>query len=290
MLSGIGPGEHLREHGIKVVADRKGVGANLQDHLEIYMQFSASQPITLFKYWNLWGKAWVGAQWLLTGKGLGASNQFEACAFIRSKAGVEYPDIQYHFLPIAVRYDGKAVAAGHGFQAHVGPMRSKSRGSVTLRSGNPADAPVIRFNYMSDPSDWEDFRRCIRLTREIFGQDAFKPYVKDELQPGPGHETDAQLDDFLREHVESAYHPCGTARMGRASDPMAVVDPACRVIGVEGLRVADSSIFPQVTNGNLNAPSIMVGEKAADLILGRTPLPASNLEPWINPNWPVSQR
>lgn len=290
MLSGIGPAAHLKEHGIEVVADRPGVGANLQDHLEIYMQFAASQPITLYKYWNLWGKAWVGAQWLLTGKGPGASNQFEACAFIRSKAGVEYPDIQYHFLPIAVRYDGKAVAAGHGFQAHVGPMRSKSRGAVTLRSGNPTDAPVIRFNYMSDPSDWEDFRTSIRLTREIFGQEAFKPYLKSELQPGPGVETDDQLDDFLREHVESAYHPCGTCRMGRASDPMAVVDPECRVIGVEGLRVADSSIFPQVTNGNLNGPSIMTGEKAADHILGRTPLPASNLEPWINPNWRVSQR
>jgi choline dehydrogenase len=290
MLSGIGPAAHLREHGIEVIADRPGVGANLQDHLEIYMQFAASQPITLYKYWNLWGKAWVGAQWLLAGKGPGASNQFEACAFIRSKAGIEYPDIQYHFLPIAVRYDGKAVAEGHGFQAHVGPMRSKSRGSITLRSGNPTDAPVIRFNYMSDPSDWEDFRTSIRLTREIFGQEAFKPYLKSELQPGPGVETDAELDDFLREHVESAYHPCGTCRMGRASDPMAVVDPECRVIGVEGLRVADSSIFPQVTNGNLNAPSIMTGEKAADHILGRTPLPASNLEPWINPNWRVSQR
>jgi choline dehydrogenase len=290
MLSGIGPAQHLKEHGIEVVADRPGVGANLQDHLEIYMQFAASQPITLYKYWNIWGKAWVGAQWLFTGRGPGASNQFEACAFIRSKAGVEYPDIQYHFLPIAVRYDGRAVAAGHGFQAHVGPMRSKSRGSVTLRSGNPTDAPVIRFNYMSDPSDWEDFRTCIRLTREIFGQDAFKPYLKAELQPGPKVQNDIELDDFLREHVESAYHPCGTARMGRATDPLAVVDPECRVIGVEGLRVADSSIFPQVTNGNLNGPSIMTGEKAADHILGRAPLPASNLEPWINPNWRLSQR
>jgi choline dehydrogenase len=290
MLSGIGPAAHLREHGIEVLADRPGVGQNLQDHLEIYMQFAAAQPVTLYKYWNLFGKAWVGAQWLFTGGGLGASNQFEACAFIRSKAGVEYPDIQYHFLPIAVRYDGRALAEGHGFQAHVGPMRSKSRGSVTLRSARPEDAPVIRFNYMSDPSDWEDFRACIRLTREIFGQDAMKPFVKSEIQPGPAVATDAQLDDFLREHVESAYHPCGTARMGRASDPMAVVDPQARVIGVEGLRLADSSIFPQVTNGNLNGPSIMVGEKAADHILGRDPLPASNLEPWINPAWRVAQR
>ncbi len=290
MLSGIGPADHLRQHGVGVVADRKGVGANLQDHLEVYMQFAAKQPITLYKYWNIWGKAWVGAQWLLTGKGPGASNQFEACAFIRSRAGIDYPDIQYHFLPIAVRYDGKAVASGHGFQAHVGPMRSKSRGSVTLRSANPSDAPVIRFNYMSHPDDWDEFRTCLRLTREIFGQAAMQPHVKAELQPGAAVQTDAELDGFIREHAESAYHPCGTARIGRASDPLAVVDPECRVIGVEGLRVADSSVFPQVTNGNLNAPSIMVGEKAADHILGRTPLPASNLEPWINPNWRVSQR
>ena len=290
MLSGIGPAAHLKEHGIEVVADRPGVGANLQDHLEIYMQFAASQPVTLYKYWNFFGKAWVGAQWMLTGKGPGASNQFEACAFIRSKAGVEYPDIQYHFLPIAVRYDGQAVAHGHGFQAHVGPMRSKSRGSVTLRSGRPEDAPVIRFNYMSEASDWEDFRACIRLTREIFGQSAMTPFVDHEIQPGSDLQTDEQLDAFLREHVESAYHPCGTCRMGRASDPMAVVDPECRVIGVEGLRLADSSIFPQVTNGNLNGPSIMSGEKAADHILGRTPLAAENLEPWINPDWRTSQR
>ncbi len=290
MLSGIGPAEHLREHGVEVIADRPGVGANLQDHLEIYMQFSAAQPVTLYKYWNLFGKAWVGAQWMLTGGGLGASNQFEACAFIRSKVGVDYPDIQYHFLPIAVRYDGKAAAGGHGFQVHVGPMRSKSRGAVTLRSGRPEESPVIRFNYMSAPSDWEDFRACIRLTREVFGQEAMRPFVKSEIQPGAAAQTDAELDDFLREHVESAYHPCGTCRMGRASDPMAVVDPETRVIGVEGLRVADSSIFPQVTNGNLNGPTIMSAEKASDHILGRTPLPAENLEPWINPDWRVAQR
>lgn len=290
MLSGVGPGAHLAEHGIPVLADRPGVGANLQDHLELYLQFAASQPITLFKYWNLWGKALIGAQWLFTRKGLGASNQFEACAFIRSRAGVEYPDIQYHFLPIAVRYDGRASAEGHGFQAHCGPMRSKSRGAVTLRSADPRVAPKILFNYMSHPSDWEDFRTTIRLTREIFGQEAFKPYLRHEIQPGTLLQSDDELDGFIREHVESAYHPCGTARMGRRDDPMAVVDPECRVIGVDGLRVADSSIFPQVTNGNLNAPSIMVGEKAADHILGRTPLPAANDRPWINPNWQTAQR
>ncbi len=289
MLSGIGPAAHLAEHGIALVADRPGVGANLQDHLEIYMQFQAARPITLYKYWNLWGKAMIGAQWLFTGKGLGASNQFEACGFIRSKAGVEYPDIQYHFLPIAVRYDGQAAAGGHGFQVHTGPMRSKSRGSVTLRSADPREAPAIRFNYMSEPSDWEDFRAAIRLTREIFAQPAMAGHVKAEIQPGLNLQSDDELDSFLREHVESAYHPCGTCRMGAASDPMAVVDPECRVIGVEGLRVADSSIFPQVTNGNLNGPSIMTGEKAADHILGRK-LPKSNLQPVLNPNWRTAQR
>ncbi len=289
MLSGIGDAAHLAEHGIKVVADRPGVGANLQDHLEIYMQFAAAQPVTLYKYWNLWGKAIVGAQWLLTKTGLGASNQFEACAFIRTREGIEYPDIEYHFLPIAVRYDGKAAAGGHGFQVHVGPMRSKSRGSVTLRSADPMDAPKILFNYMSHPDDWDEFRRCIRLTREIFDQSAMKPFVKSEIQPGLALQSDAELDAFLKEHVESAYHPCGTCRMGRADDPMAVVDPECRVIGVEGLRVADSSIFPQVTNGNLNGPSIMTGEKAADHILGRR-LPKSNLEPVMAKDWQARQR
>jgi choline dehydrogenase len=289
MLSGIGDAAALRGHGIDVVADRPGVGANLQDHLEIYMQFQAAKPITLYKYWNLWGKALIGAQWLFTGKGLGASNQFESCAFIRSKAGVDYPDIEYHFLPIAVRYDGKAAAEGHGFQVHVGPMRSKSRGAVTLRSGDPKDAPKILFNYMSDPSDWEDFRACVRLTREIFEQPAMAEHVKAEIKPGAGVQTDAELDAFLKEHVESAYHPCGTCRMGRRDDPLAVVDEECRVIGVEGLRVADSSIFPQVTNGNLNGPSIMTGEKAADHILGKR-LARSNLQPVTNENWRVSQR
>ena len=290
MLSGVGPAAHLAEHGIAVVADRPGVGANLQDHLEIYMQYASQEPITLYRYWNLWGKAWVGAQWLLTGTGLGASNQFESAAFIRSDKGVDYPDIQYHFLPIAVRYDGKAIAEGHGFQAHVGPMRSKSRGSVTLRSGDPKAPPVIRFNYMSHPDDWAEFRKCVRLTREIFGQEAFRPFVKHEIQPGQGVGTDDEIDAFLREHVESAYHPCGTARMGRRDDPMAVVDPEARVIGVEGLRVADSSVFPRITNGNLNAPSIMVGEKAADHVLGRTMLAPANSEPWVSPRWKTAQR
>ncbi|MEP3232782.1 MAG: choline dehydrogenase [Hyphomicrobiales bacterium] len=290
MLSGIGPAPHLKEHGIEVVADRRGVGQNLQDHLELYIQMASLQPITLFKYWNLLGKAYVGARWLFTKTGPGASNQFESAAFIRSAAGVDYPDIQYHFLPIAVRYDGQAAAEGHGFQAHVGPMRSPSRGEVTLKSSDPSEPPRIVFNYMSKAEDWENFRTCIRLTREIFEQEAFKPYAGKEIQPGNALQSDDELDSFIREHAESAYHPCGTAKMGSVDDPMAVVDPECRVIGVNGLRVADSSIFPRITNGNLNGPSILVGEKASDHILGRDPLARSNAKPWFHPNWKTSQR
>ncbi|UWR25451.1 choline dehydrogenase [Sulfitobacter sp. S223] len=290
MLSGIGPAAHLKEHGIDVIADRPGVGGNLQDHLEVYMQMAASQPITLYKHWNIFSKAVIGAQWLFFKKGMGASNQFESAAFIRSKAGIRYPDIQYHFLPIAVRYDGQAAAEGHGFQAHVGPMRSVSRGRVSLRSADPADNPKILFNYMSHEQDWEEWRRCIRLTREIFAQDAFKPFVKHEIQPGADIQSDAEIDAFVREHAESAYHPCGTCKMGRVDDPDSVVDAKGRVIGVEGLRVADSSIFPRITNGNLNAPSIMVGEKIADYVLGKEPLAASNDTPWIHPEWHTQQR
>ncbi|KNG92704.1 choline dehydrogenase [Pseudaestuariivita atlantica] len=290
MLSGIGPADELRRHGISVVADRPGVGKNLQDHLEVYVQFASKQPITLASHWSLFGKAWVGAQWLFFKSGLGASNQFESGGFIRSAAGVRYPDIQFHFLPIAVRYDGKIAASGHGFQAHVGPMRSVSRGEVTLASARAEDAPKILFNYMSDSKDWEEFRTAIRLTREIFAQAPMQPFVDHEIQPGDAVQSDMALNEFIRDHVESAYHPCGTCRMGAYDDPMTVVDPQGRVIGVDGLRVADSSVFPRIPNGNLNAPSIMVGEKMADHILDRVPLPASNLEPFVHPDWQTAQR
>ena len=290
MLSGIGPAAQLKQHGIDVVADRPGVGQNLQDHLEVYIQQECTQPITLYSKLNLFSKAKIGAEWLFFKTGDGATNHFESAAFVRSKAGVEYPDIQYHFLPVAIRYDGKAAAQSHGFQAHVGPMRSKSRGSVTLRSANPREKPIIQFNYMSHEDDWADFRHCVRLTREIFGQKAFDAYRGAEIQPGAHVQSDDEIDNFIREHVESAFHPCGTCKMGAVDDPMAVVDAECRVIGVEGLRVADSSIFPRITNGNLNGPSIMVGEKASDHILGRTPLARSNQEPWINPRWQVADR
>jgi choline dehydrogenase len=270
MRSGIGPAAHLADHGIAPILDRPGVGANLQDHLEVYVQQAASQPVSLFKYWNLLGKAYVGARWLMRRDGPGASNQFESGAFVRSGPKAEYPDLQMHFLPIAVRYDGQVAAEGHGFQAHVGPMRSPSRGSVGL-GGGPDAAPEIRFNYMSDPDDFRVFRAGIRAVRRVFAQEAFAPYRAAEISPGADTQSDEAIDAFVREHAESAYHPCGSCKMGATGDPMAVVDPDTRVIGAEGLRVVDSSIFPRIPYGNLNAPSIMVGEKAADLILGRTP-------------------
>lgn len=289
MLSGIGPAKHLAQNDISVVADRAGVGQNLQDHLEMYVQYASSKPVSIAPYWSLWGKALVGAQWLFTKTGLGATNNFEACGFIRSNDGVQYPDIQYHFLPIAVRYDGKTPPGGHGFQAHTGPMRSPSRGEITLRSNDPLDAPKIQFNYMSQEQDWVDFRRAIRLTREIFATAPMTDFVDFEIQPGEAAQSDEALDAVIREHAESAYHPCGTARMGRWDDPMSVVDPENRVIGVDGLRLADSSIFPLIPNGNLNAPSIMVGEKAADHILGRR-LSAENLAVWEASDWQNAQR
>ena len=288
-LSGIGPSGTLKAAGLPVVHELKGVGENLQDHMEIYFQIRAKQPVTLHSKLNLVSKGLIGLEWLLFRTGLGATNHFESCGFIRSRAGIKYPDIQYHFLPAAMRYDGKAAFKGHGFQVHVGPMRSKSRGFVRARSGDPHEAPMIQFNYMSHPDDWDEFRACVRLTRELFRQPAMAAHAAGEIQPGPGVESDEQIDAFIREHAESAYHPCGTCKMGAADDAMAVVDPECRVIGIENLRVADSSIMPQVTNGNLNAPSLMIGEKAADHILGRSLAP-SNLVPWINPDWQTSQR
>jgi choline dehydrogenase len=289
-LSGVGPAEELTGFGLPVVADRPGVGANLQDHLEFYFQMACTRPVTLYAYSNLLGKAWVGARWLLRRDGPGASNHFETCGFIRSQAGIKYPNIQYHFFPMAVSYDGKSLATEHGFQAHVGPMRSKSRGSVTLRSPDPREHPVIRFNYMSHPEDWEEMRACVRLTREIFQQPAFAPWRGREIQPGADCLSDEQIDSFIAAKVESAYHPSCTCKIGSTSDPMAVVDPELRVIGVEGLRVIDSSVMPSVTTGNLNAPTIMIGEKGVDHIRGKGMLPPSNEPHYIAPDWETRQR
>ncbi len=290
MLSGIGPAAELREQGIAVIADRAGVGANLQDHLEFYFQMACTQPVSLYPAMNIFAKGLIGARWLMFRNGLGATNHFESCGFIRSRAGIRYPDIQYHFFPLAVSYDGNSMAKEHGFQAHAGPMRSKSRGSVTLRSPDPREKPVIRFNYLSHPDDWVEMRACVRLTREIFQQKAFDPYRGREIAPGADVKSDEEIDAFIAAKVESAYHPSCSCKMGAVDDPMAVVDPELRVIGVDRLRVVDSSVMPSITTGNLNAPTIMIGEKGADHILGKPLLAPSNAPYHVAPNWETSQR
>jgi choline dehydrogenase len=289
-LSGVGPGAELSTHGIPVVHELKGVGENLQDHLEFYFQVACKEPITLYSSINLWSRALIGARWLLRKDGLGATNHFETCGFIRSRPGVPHPDIQYHFLPMAVAYDGSTLAQEHGFQAHVGPMRSKSRGWVRLASSNPRDKPRILFNYLSEPDDVTEMRACVRLTREIFAQAAFDRYRGREIQPGSGVQTDAEIDAFIRAKVESAYHPSCSCRMGGAQDPLAVVAPDTRVHGLDGLRVVDSSIMPSITTGNLNAPTIMLAEKAADHILGRSLAAPENAPYYVAPNWRTAQR
>ncbi len=288
MLSGIGPAAQLAEHGIGVVHDLPGVGANLQDHLELYVQQECTQPITLHAATGLLQKALIGARWMLFKSGLGATNHFEAGGFIRSRPGISWPDIQYHFLPLAASYDMSDRVRCHGYQAHVGPMRSRSRGAVRLASADPLEPPRVRFDYMSHPDDWTDMRACVRLTREIFAQPAFAPFRGRELAPGAAVESDAEIDAFVRETVQSAYHPCGTCRMG--TDALAVVDPETRLHGIDRLRVVDSSIMPAITTGNLNAPTIMIAEKAADAIRGRAPLPASDAPFHTAPDWRTAQR
>jgi choline dehydrogenase len=289
-LSGVGPAAELNSLGIPLVHERAGVGENLQDHLEFYFQVASRLPVTLYSQLSVWRRALIGMRWLLTHKGLGASNHFESGGFIRSRAGVQYPDIQFHFLPLAVSYDGSGLAREHGFQAHVGPMRSQSRGWVRLKSPDPHEAPRIFFNYMSKPEDWLEMRACVRLTREIFGQRAFDPYRGREIQPGELVRSDADIDAFVRDKVQSAYHPSCTCKMGDAGDPLAVVDADTRVIGMQSLRVVDSSIMPSITNGNLNAPTIMVAEKAADHIRGQERLAPSGAPHYVAPDWQERQR
>jgi choline dehydrogenase len=289
-LSGIGAAAELAEHGIASVADLPGVGENLQDHLEFYFQVASLKPVTLYSQMSALRRALIGARWLLRKDGLGSSNHFETGGFIRSRAGVPYPNIQFHFLPLAVSYDGSSLANEHGFQAHVGPMRSQSRGWVRLRSAEARDKPRIFFNYMSQPQDWEEMRACVRLTREIFAQQAFDPYRGREIQPGAQVQSDEQIDAFVRRKVESAYHPSCTCRMGSPQDRQAVVDPQARVIGLEALRVVDSSIMPSITTGNLNAPTIMLAEKAADHIRGVALLERSGAPYYTAPAWESRQR
>ncbi|MGD6735226.1 choline dehydrogenase [Photobacterium leiognathi subsp. mandapamensis] len=289
-LSGIGPAAVLENAKINLVHELPGVGANLQDHLEVYFQYHCNEAITLNSKLDLVSKGKIGAQWLLTRTGLGATNHFESCAFIRSRKGLKWPNIQYHFLPAAMRYDGRAAFDGHGFQVHVGPNKPQSRGSVEVISNDPHVKPKIEFNYISTEQDKQDWRDCIRLTREIMAQSALDQYRGDEIQPGADVTSDQAIDQWVKENVESAYHPSCTCKMGDDNDVMAVLDPQCRVRGIENLRVVDSSIFPTIPNGNLNAPTIMVAERAADFILQRTPLPAGNVPVWIAPDWEKTQR
>jgi len=288
--SGIGEGNDLNNLGIKVIKNLPGVGKNLQDHLEVYFQVKCLQPVTLNKYLNPFSKLLIGMQWMFLKSGPGATNQFETLGFIRSDKNIQYPDIQFHFLPVAIRYDGKAPSEGHGFQLHVGPMRSKSRGFVKLKSSDPFDSPTIKFNYMSHEDDFPNFRKSLRLSREILSQEALAPFKGDEIQPGDEVVSDEGLDEFIKNNCESAYHPCGTCKIGKEDDPSSVVLNDCKVKGFSNLFLADSSIFPQICNGNLNAPSIMTGEKASDHILGKPLLAPSNLQPYTHPNWQNSQR
>jgi len=288
MLSGIGNPDELRRMGIRVVAPLRGVGENLQDHLETYVQYACKEPITLYSAMNPLAKAKIGAEWLLFGTGLGATNHFESGGFIRSEAGVKHPDLQYHFLPMAISYDGSAPASFHGFQAHVGPMRPTSRGHVKLRSVSPKEPPRILFNYMATEQDRKEMRAGIRLTREIFEQTAFDRFRGEAVSPGKAVQTDAEIDAHIREHAESALHPSCTCRMG--SDEMAVTDRSGRVHGVANLRVVDASIMPDVVSGNLNAPVIMMAEKLADDIRGRVALPRSTAPYYVHPHWQTQQR
>ena len=287
-LSGIGARDVLEKAGIALKHELPGVGENLQDHLEFYFQFRCKEPITLNGKLGPLSKLKIGTEWILTRKGLGATNHFESCGFIRSKAGVEWPDLQYHFLPAAMRYDGRSAFDCHGFQVHIGHNKPKSRGHVRATSADPKASPSILFNYLEHEDDREGFRDCVRLTREIINQPAFDAYRDGEIQPGDKVQTDAEIDEFVRSSVESAYHPSCSCRMGE--DEMAVVDSQTRVRGIERLRVVDSSIFPTITNGNLNAPTIMVAERAADLIKGGNTLSPDNAEVGMEKEWKTRQR
>ena len=274
--SGVGPATVLRDLGIEVVHDLPGVGQNLQDHLEMYLQYACKQPVSLYPALQWWNQPQIGAQWMFLGTGLGASNQFEAGGFIRTREEFEWPNIQYHFLPVAINYNGSNAVKEHGFQAHVGSMRSPSRGRIQLTSRDPRKHPSILFNYMSSEQDWQEFRDAIRITREIMAQPALDAYRGRELSPGLDKKSDAELDAFVREHAETAFHPSCSCKMGE--DDMAVVDAQGRVHGMQGLRVVDASIMPLIITGNLNATTIMIAEKIADRIRGRQPLPRSTAD------------
>jgi choline dehydrogenase len=275
-LSGIGDESLLREHGVDVVHHLPGVGENLQDHLEVYIQYASKQPVSIAP-----GLAWhqrpkIAYQWLFQRKGLGATNHFEGGGFARSNDDVDYPNLMFHFLPIAIRYDGTSPIEGHGYQVHIGPMYADTRGWVRIKSRDPREHPSMRFNYLSTPTDRKEWVEAIRVARDILNQPAFAPYNDGEISPGPSVETDEEILDWVRKDAETALHPSCTAKMG--IDEMSVTDPSTmKVHGTEGLRVVDASVFPFVTNGNIYAPVMMVAEKAADLIAGNTPLPPADV-------------
>ncbi|MBD1226080.1 choline dehydrogenase [Xenorhabdus griffiniae] len=285
--SGIGPEEVLNELGISAVHVLPGVGQNLQDHLEMYLQYECLKPISLYPALKWYNQPQIGAEWLFKGTGIGASNQFEAGGFIRTDEKFAWPNIQFHFLPVAINYNGSNAINQHGFQAHVGSMRSPSRGRVKIKSRNPRQHPSILFNYMSTEQDWQEFRAAIRITREIMAQPALAPYCGREISPGVENQSDEQLDAFIRQHAETAFHPSCSCKMG--TDEMAVVDGQGRVHGIENLRVIDASIMPTIITGNLNATTIMMAEKIADNIRGISPLPRSQAKYYVANNSPVRQ-
>ena len=275
-LSGVGDEQLLRMHDVDLVHHLPGVGENLQDHLEVYIQYASKQPVSIAPGLRWRARPGIAYQWLFHRRGLGATNHFEGGGFARSNADVDYPNLMFHFLPVAIRYDGSAPTEGHGYQVHIGPMYADTRGWVRIRSKDPKVHPSMQFNYLSTPTDKKEWVEAIRVARDILNQPAFAPYNDGELSPGSGVETDAQILDWVRADAETALHPSCTAKMG--IDEMAVVDPATmRVHGLEGLCVVDASVFPYVTNGNIYAPVMMVAEKAADLIAGNTPLAAADV-------------
>ena len=295
MLSGIGPGDELASHGIPVVHELKGVGRNLQDHPDIAMVQACRQPVSLHTALTLRGKAMIGLRWFLRHDGIGASNQYEAIAFFRSRAGIEHPDLQISFLPVGLGEvkNGSLMDASigqHAFTSNVDLLRPTSRGRLTLRSANPHDKPRLLINFLATREDVEPLIASVRLVREIYAQPALAPYSGEELKPGSAVQSDAEIEAWIRANVGSSKHPVSTCRMGPATDAHAVVDPELRVHGIENLRVVDASVMPDLVSGNTNAPTIMIGEKASHIILGRPPLARSDAEVWIHPAWETAQR
>lgn len=287
-LSGIGPGAELQSFGITVRDELPGVGENLTDHTGVQITHECLEPLSLHPKLTLHGKLGVGLRWMLLKSGVGTSNQFEASGFVRSEAGISWPNLQLDFSPAALTDEGELAAVAHGFQTHCGPLRPKSRGSVRLRCADPRSAPEIRYNYLDHDDDWEVMRAGVRLTREIHRQPALDRFRGRELNPGDSIRDEAGIDDFIRRATKTVYHPVSTCRMG--SDSTSVVDAQCRVHGIESLRVVDASVMPLITSGNTNAPTIMIAEKAADMILGKPPLPSADVEYFVDPDWETRQR